>query len=790
MTLGALLISRWDWAWASAGVLLAALLLLLWSYRSAPPGIARWLCPFLKALGFAALLACLFEPLWSARRARPGANVFAILADNSEGLQIRDRGSSLTRAQQQASLLDPEKSSWQASLAENFDVQRYYFDSRLQSTLDFSELNYNGRSSALGAALGGIHERYRGRNLAGILLLTDGNATDIRSAPEISGDIPIYPVVIGTMDPLRDLAVKQIRSSRTDFEDAPVTIEAEVSAADYQGERVVGQLTDASGKVVSEQSVIVRKAADTVTFHFRIKPDAPGLAFYKFHVSSHGEWQNSSTSEETGEATLANNEALAAVNRAKGPYRILYVSGRPNWEFKFLNRAVQDDPQLQLTGLIRVARREPKFNFIGRAGETSNPLFRGFGNQSGEEIERYDQPVLVRLNTRDEKELAAGFPSNPEDLYGFHAVIVDDLESRFFTTEQMLLVQRFVSERGGGFLMLGGAESFIEGNYLRTPIGEMLPVYLDKMEAALTNADYAFDLTREGWLQPWARLRDNEMAEKARLDAMTPFKVLNAVREVKPGASVVGAVLDAKGRRRPALVVQRFGHGRTAALTIGDIWRWGFKDSDAQKDMNQAWRQMMRWLVTDVPNRVDINVEPGADPSAGTVQLRVRVRDRQFRPMDNSSVIVNIRPMMSSSTAASRTNQARLRAEPSDHEPGLYMAEYSSRHAGAFRAAAVATDETGAEIGRSEIGWSTELSSQEFHSLAPNRALLEDIARRTDGAVLSASGLAKFAKSLPQRQAPVMENWTYPVWHNPAWFLLALACFVSEWGIRRWKGLP
>ena len=79
---------------------------------------------------------------------------------------------------------------------------------------------------------------------------------------------------------------------------------------------------------------------------------------------------------------------------------MLYVSGRPNWEYKFLHRAVEADEQTQLVGLIRIAKREPKFEFRGRAGESSNPLFRGFGNQSKEEIERYDQPVLVRLNTR------------------------------------------------------------------------------------------------------------------------------------------------------------------------------------------------------------------------------------------------------------------------------------------------------------------------------------------------------------------------------------------------------
>jgi uncharacterized membrane protein len=42
----------------------------------------------------------------------------------------------------------------------------------------------------------------------------------------------------------------------------------------------------------------------------------------------------------------------------------------------------------------------------------------------------------------------------------------------------MTLLQKFVSERGGGFLMLGGQESFHHGKYDRTPIGDMLPSIL------------------------------------------------------------------------------------------------------------------------------------------------------------------------------------------------------------------------------------------------------------------------------------------------------------------------
>jgi hypothetical protein len=238
----------------------------------------------------------------------------------------------------------------------------------------------------------------------------------------------------------------------------------------------------------------------------------------------------------------------APTDRGQEPFRVLYVSGRPNWEYKFLNRAVAEDDQIQLVGLIRIAKREPKFDFRGRVGESSNPLFRGFGNQSKEEIERYDQPVLVRIypneevKLREEVKLSGGFPKTAEELYDYHAVVLDDLESEFFTHDQMTLLQKFVSERGGGFLMLGGQESFHHGKYDRTPIGDMLPVYLDRIEEAKPSDTLKLSLTREGWLNPWVRLRNNETDENARLEAMPPFQVLNQVRDFKPGAPRHGTV--------------------------------------------------------------------------------------------------------------------------------------------------------------------------------------------------------------------------------------------------------
>ncbi|MBI3880361.1 MAG: hypothetical protein HY301_09905, partial [Verrucomicrobia bacterium] len=650
----AILLAGKDWLLPALGAFAVGLAFVISSYirSSAAPGL-KFGCAVLKIIGLAALIACLLEPMWSGQRAKPGSNLLLLAADNSQSLRVKDGGETQSRGELMAKLLTGEKNQWRAELGQNFDVRSYLFDSRLQATKDFSELNFEGRASAVGHSLKTLGERFRGQPIAGIVMLTDGDATDLADASgNWEGLPPVYPVLIGREQPARDIAIVNTTVSQTSFEDAPVTVQADVTATGYRGQEITGQLvalaagTNAAptNKVAAELTLTAPRDSDKMVFRFQFRPEKTGVLFYRLRIAAKGEMAQFDKPDTSTEATLANNETVVVVDRGRGPYRVLYVSGRPNWEYKFLHRAVEEDDQTQLVGLIRIAKREPKFEFRGRAGESSNPLFRGFGNQSKEEIERYDQPVLVRLNTRDEFELRAGFPKTPEDLFGYHAVILDDLESEFFTADQHSLLQKFVSERGGGFLMLGGAESFREGNFQKTGIGDLLPVYLDQRADVGGDKEYRLSLTREGWLQPWARLRNNEGEERKRLADLPHFDTLNHVREFKPGAMVVATVTDGK-KELPALVTQRFGRGRTAALLIGDLWQSGLGDEARQNDLKKGWRQLVRWLVADVPEPVEIRTESQTGDADGAMKISVRVRDQKFQPLDNATVSLKVTPV-------------------------------------------------------------------------------------------------------------------------------------------------
>src|SRR5262249_43988829 len=146
MPVSTLIFSGWNWLWPATLAIVGAGVLLAWNYGSAPAGSLRTLCGALKLLGFVALAVCLLEPLWSGQRSRPGANLFAVVADNSQSPQIKDQGASRTRAETLRDLLNPQSRPWLGILEDEFEVRRYLFDSRLQSSKDFGDFTFDGRA--------------------------------------------------------------------------------------------------------------------------------------------------------------------------------------------------------------------------------------------------------------------------------------------------------------------------------------------------------------------------------------------------------------------------------------------------------------------------------------------------------------------------------------------------------------------------------------------------------------------------------------------------------------------
>ena len=733
----------------------------------------RTLIPLaLRIIALALLAISLAEPSLVGEEAAPGENIVAVIADNSLGMQVRDSGENQTRAEVLANLLKDsqgEEADWLSTVSDTFAMRRFSLDSRLRRIGDFQSLDFSGDSSAIGTSLKSIQRRFAGRPVAAVIMLTDGNSTDEIDLSTLGDFPPIFPVVIGNQAPDFDLGIRDVAVSQTSFEDSPVTIRADVQAQGCADNTVFVRLLNATGDEIEAQQFIPSSDSDSRSLRFLHRPPTGGVHFYRVEISSDRDQEE--------EATQENNSRLITLNRGRGPHHILYVSGRPNWEYKFLNRSLAEDDEVNLVGLIRVARREPKFQWRGRNGVASNQLFQGL--DPNDDTADTDQPVMIRLNPRDQHEFSSGFPRKPEDLFEYQAVVIDDLERAFFSMDQMDLLDTFVSRRGGSLLMLGGVESLAHGGYDKSPIGKMLPVHLGA-PGGPTGSELKLDLTRDGWLSPWMRLRESETEDRNRIASMSPFKSLNRIAAVKPGATLLAHVND-EGTRRPALAAQRFGNGRVGALMVADLWRWGFRNPENRPDMEKAWRQLIRWLIADVPERVTLELEPAGN---GAVKARIKVHDEKFEPMVDARAKIQIEGAQSDSE-----NTVELTTIASDTEAGVFEVTFLPHESGATKVVARVTDPTGKEIGKAVEGWATNGAADEFKRLEPNRELLKKIAESTGGELLEPDQLDQFALRLPKMDAPETRTWSRSLWHTPFVFLLVLGCFASEWILRRQTGM-
>ena len=794
---GELLWGAPHWSLPTAAVSLVLIALVIWNYSQR--GIVapvRVFATILKVVAIALIAICLLQPMRSGTRPRPQANVMPILIDNSQSMQLKSAKASQSRGDRVLAQMD-EESRWRVRLGQSFDVRTYGFDARLENIASAESLAMDGKVSSLSGSLSALAERFSDRPVGGTVLFTDGNLTDPPATDFDWGSLgfPVYPVLPSGDEPVRDLRIADVSTRQTDFESAPITLRVKVDAVDIGSNDIVIQLREeATGNLIQEQTVSDQLEGESQEITFRFRPEKSGVQFYRVVVFTEDDRaiMEDAASDlaraETQEATLANNERLVTIDRNSGPYRILYVAGRPNWEFKFLRRALQEDAEVQLVGLLRIADKEPKFSFRDKGVSSTNPLFQGLGEEEEDAAQQYDQQVIIRLGVKESEELSEGFPESSEELFAYHGLILDDIEPSFFNQDQLLLIRRFVAARGGGLLMLGGQESFAGKSFADSPLGELSPVYAARrtdarlaQEQVAQGQSYRMRFTREGFLQPWVRLRETQQGELNRLDKMPAFTTVNPVGEIKPGASQLAVVQNADGGEAPALLAQRFGKGRSAAIPIGDLWRWSMRrDDEDRDDPAQAWRQLTHYLVNDVPRRAEIKVVDPADPSQ-PVKIVATARDESYLPLDNASVQFTIDPPDG--------EPFEIKADPDDESPGDYFTTFWSREPGVYRVNVSVTAADGTDVGEASSGWTSQSNAAEFRHLQINRELLQRIADQTGGEIVDEDRLDAFAEELPNRKVPVTETWVYPIWQRPWVMFMAMLCLCAEWGIRRLRGL-
>ena len=159
----------------------------------------------------------------------------------------------------------------------------------MRSVADYKQLDFQGSSSLIYSAINTLGERFRSRPVAGILLFTDGNATDL-NALDLDHEHwpPIYPVLLGSDQPAKDIRLERVAVSQTNFQAAPVSIQATIAADGFPDEDIVVQLRKSTGETIDQQNVKFA-GNSSIRVQFRTKPEQTGLLFYELRVYARSE---------------------------------------------------------------------------------------------------------------------------------------------------------------------------------------------------------------------------------------------------------------------------------------------------------------------------------------------------------------------------------------------------------------------------------------------------------------------------------------------------------------------
>lgn len=715
------------------------------------------------ALGLALFLA--LGPGLMARRLEPGTHFVPVLFDDSLSMTVADAGGK-TRGQRLRDVYGA--SGFEEALAQSHQVALFRFGRGIERVPDISGLAFAQRESDIAGAVREVLQRLRGVSVSAVVVFSDGGqqGREVLAVADLPDDVPVFAVGVGQDVAWRDLALAGLSVTRGE----EVAVTARVQADGFAGARVVVEVLDGAHAVASadlgvsgdseEHSVRLTFAPQSRTWRaYRVRARLAGL----------GE-----------ERIVENNVRDFAIDNREQTYRILYFSGRPNWENRFVRRALEGAPQLSLSSLIRISGPERKFEFRGQRDATmANPLFEGLDDQALN-APRYDEAVFLRIGV-GEAELASGYPLMEAELFRYHLVILGEIERDFFAQGQLELTRDFVSRRGGSLLMLGGPRSFAGGNWYQSVIEPMLPVVLRTAEG-MEEAFFRPHPTVDGMLSGvW--LLDSDMKRNADLWAQMPdLYGLNAFAMTRAGATVLATAKTQAGQDRPLFAWQRYGEGMSAVLATGETWPWQMMAPAGDESHARFWRQLARALVQPVPSPVAMI---GADSDIVVDEVRdVRfvVRDSLFVPREGVRVEV-----VATGGDGQRT---ALPVSESMEETGVYAAAFRAAQPGLYRVDVLARDGTGAEVGRLETAVLARSDHREFDVARYNPDFLKAVAEHTGGAFFELDALDQVIAQIPwtDSQNAVVDR--VALWHWPPFYAVLVLLWTAEWYLRRKRGEP
>ena len=812
------------WAWLLA---LAATATLGWaSYRKLEG--SKTLRTTMAAAR-AALLLLIFTLIAGPQLIRPNETEepdwVLVLLDRSMSLSLPDSPAPqdspnqqrIPREQQLRSLLENAQQTW-SQLAESRTLAWFGFDAAtyelaLPPDSPTPELtDPDGLRTRIGAALRDATRAAAARPIAGIVLLSDGQSADDTDTParELANlGVPVFPVPLGSTQPVTDVGVRSATAPAAAFvgDDVPIQIELDRFGDDPASPTTgtVRLIDRATGRTLDEQ----RFGEDqTTTSNFNDDntnapqlgtSERPIILTYKPEQTGELNWAVEIITDGP-DLVEANNTAELNIELFDRPLRVVYFDGYPRWERRFITTLLLREPSVTSSSVLL----SPGRTYL----------------QEGD--------ILIdRL------------PNTPEDWRPIDVIIMGDIRPEMLTAAQQEQIRQRVGTGGAGLLWIAG-ETAPPAAWADSPLADLLPVRL----AATASAAGSPVPSVVRWTSPIVlrpapaadrlgvlrlssqRLPDGSFWPDELSDPHAGWSSLWwALRidplALKPGAETLALAQPADSSAstdtaKPVVLTMRYGAGRVIYVGTDELWRWRYGRGE---DYNERfWLPLIRLLGRESLARsvesTRLRVTPRRAQIQQPVSVRLELLDQTLLDADPQRVGVRVvrigtagafttRTDHAATTAAAHTGEtvARFVLTP---ETGSSAATDPNLDPAALRRAAMLGAWIPTAAGRYAVIVDDPLISREPASTPtaivdvwlPDDELrtpdtdhprLQSIADRTGGIVLrNADELAQLPELLPKRGSVIVSTPdTDPLWDTPLALILVLALLAFEWVTRR-----
>ncbi len=702
-----------------------------------------------RGLGFAALLRWVllattlflcFGPALQQDRVVTEPAPLALLFDNSASMRSSDQSGGPTRLSQLQSLL---QSPFRRQLEEHYQVQAWQFDDNFTSTAtDAKQLQGDGQASALGDALQGLLAEYRGRRIPDVVLFSDGR-NNFGSDPLLAADrlraegVRVHAVAFGQTAEAPDLILERVQTPDLVLagDVALFSLRLRASGQPLPDHAVVRLLDELDNEL--DRTTVEDLGENGINFVLSALLQEPGERQLQAEVLP-----------APGEQATQNNRLQLSLTVKAVQVRVLYVEGKPRWEYRFLkDRLIRAERDVLLQCWLAEADR----GFPQEHSRGSQALLR-LPTEPAELLERFD---LIILGDVDPAQMT------PDPLDG----------QRFLSA-----VEEFV-HKGGGLLMLAGPLHNPRA-YLGTPIENMLPVVLGKEPPVPTSEVHPLppDPLRP---HPVVLFASNPQENLELWQTSAPLWWYQPVERLRPGATAWLVNPDRENRFGPHVLAASIyaPEGWVGWVGTDETWRWRFPGGEHYVD--RFWRSALRHLAATRlrgdHGRIRLDLDRTELELGEFLQVEVRLLNDSFQPVvEEEGVPVFVEG----------AGKAAL-LHPVAEQPGIYRGRVRASAPGPARVYLTTDGEVDGEAIAS-ARFHVHLPSREMANTAQDRELLIALCGRTGGQLLDWTEASQLLKTLDGREKVrrVLSSSRHPLspWPFLA-FLLGLA--AAEWILRK-----